>query len=152
MKIEITEDKKNPLLDRREVRFTVDTKTTPSRKEIKSTIANSLKAKEDLLVIDTIRQISGKNLSEGYVKVYANTEALKEIELGYKLERGTKEQKKPEEPAPAPEQKPPEGEAPAAEEEKPAEEAKEEAKEEKPAEGAPSEEKEKPKPEVAENG
>lgn len=181
MKIEIKEDKKNPLLDRREVRFTADSKLTPTRKEIKSTIAGILKTKEDLLVIDSIRQVSGKNLSEGYAKVYNNTDVLKKIELSYKLERGTKEKKKEETPAPSAEEaapappteeKPPEGEAPApageeetpTEVEKPAEEAPAPAvEEEKPAEETPSEapqeeekkeeaEKEEPKPEVANNG
>ncbi|MBN2517855.1 MAG: 30S ribosomal protein S24e [Candidatus Altiarchaeota archaeon] len=99
MKIELTEDRKNPLLDRREVRFRVESDITPPRAVMKSELAKSLKANEELLVLDNLRQISGGKVSEGYTKVYDSPEALKRIELGYKLSRGAKKKAEaPEEP------------------------------------------------------
>jgi small subunit ribosomal protein S24e len=106
MSVEIISDKKNPLLQRREVEFTASGKTTPSRKELKAELAKALKANEKLIVIDFIDQKMGTNINTGKVKVYDSEEALKKISLGYKTKRDTVEKKK-------------EGDAPAEKTEKP---------------------------------
>ncbi len=127
MKLEITNETKNPLLGRKEVTFQVVEKITPSRADLKSELVKALKTKEELIVIDLVDQKTGTNLTTGTVKVYENEAALKKVALEYKSKRGVKE-KKEEAPAPAPA-------------EAPVEEAKEEAPvEEAPAE-APAEEK-----------
>ncbi len=90
MKIEITKDAKNPLLKRREVEFRIESKITPSRAETKSELAKALKANEALLVVDLIDQKMGSNVTTGRAKVYEDADALKAIELSYKLQRGVK--------------------------------------------------------------
>ena len=110
MGVEIISDKKNLLLQRREVEFTASGKTTPSRKELKAELAKTLKANEKLIVIDLIDQRMGTNINTGKVKVYDNEEALKKISLSYKTKRDTGEKKK-------------EGDAPVEKAEKPKTEA-----------------------------
>ena len=99
MAIEITSDKKNQLLGRRELEFTLPGKLTPSRKETKADLAKTLNVPENLIVIDTIVQRTGSNITLGKAKVYANEELLKSVALGYKNKRG---EKKKGEAAPAP--------------------------------------------------
>ena len=151
MKLEITDAKENPLLDRKELEFRIEGRTTPSRKEVKGLLASETKSNAELLVIDRMVQLSGQHVVVGQAKVYKTEEALKSTALAHKLKRGVKEAKaeeggeapaeKPAEAAPAPaeaetekpaeeapkEEAEPEAEAPA--EEKPAEEAKEEKEE-----------------------
>jgi ribosomal protein S24E len=97
MKIEVVEDRRNTLLNRREIRFQAESDITPARTVLKSELVKSLKAKEELLVVDKLRQISGGRVSEGYTKIYDDPESLKRIELAHKLTRGTKKKGKPEE-------------------------------------------------------
>ena len=118
MSVEIISDKKNPLLQRREVEFTASGKTTPSRKELKAELAKALKANEKLIVIDFIDQKMGTNINTGKVKVYDSEEALKKISLGYKTKRDIKEKKEgdaPAEKAEKPKAEVPKTEAPKAE-------------------------------------
>jgi ribosomal protein S24E len=121
MKLEITNETKNPLLGRKEVTFQVVEKITPSRADLKSELVKALKTKEELIVIDLVDQKTGTNLTTGTAKVYENEAALKKVALKYKNKRGVKEKKE---------------EAPAA---APAKAPVEEAKEEAPAEEAPAE-------------
>lgn len=105
MSIQITSDKKNPLLQRREVEFAATGKTTPSRKELKAELAKTLKADEKLIVIDYIDQKMGTNFNTGKVKVYDSEEALKRISLSYKVARDTGEKNEKEAPAEKPAEK-----------------------------------------------
>jgi ribosomal protein S24E len=90
MAIEITSDKKNQLLGRRELEFTLPGKLTPSRKETKADLAKALNVPENLIVIDTIVQRTGSNITLGKAKVYANEAILKSVTLDYKNKRGEK--------------------------------------------------------------
>jgi ribosomal protein S24E len=139
MKVEITEESKNPLLGRKEVSFRTADKVTPSRSELKAELSKSLKKDEKLIVIDVVKQMTGSNIIGGKAKVYNNEKDLAKIELDYKNKRGVKEKK--EDAAPAEEKKPAEPAA-EAQEEAPAEAPKEESKapQEESAE-APAEEK-----------
>lgn len=137
MKIEIKEQKKNPLLKRQELSVSVENpgKATPSRKEMLPELAKALKSREDLLIIDKIFSVSGRNISEARVLAYSKKEDIPKNKLE-KMKGRMAPKKKAEAPA--------EAHAPA--EGKPGGEAKEEgAKEEKPAEAKPDEKKEDPK-------
>jgi len=118
MTIEITNEKKNPLLGRKEVGFSLTSKITPSREAIKAELSKVLKTKEEFVVIDLVDQKTGSNVTTGKAKVYENSEVMAKVELEYKSKRGVKEKK--EESAPTPEPAP--TEAPATEE-KPSKEA-----------------------------
>lgn len=138
MKIEVKEQKKNPLLKREEVLVSLEHagKATPSRKEMLPELAKVLKSKEELIIVDKIFSAPGKSASQARILLYSKKD---EIPAG-KLEKMKKRMAPKKAAAPAPEagKQPPEGgdkpEAPKAE--KPKEEAKpEEKKEEPPKEG-----------------
>lgn len=126
MDVEVVEDKENPLLKRREVRIKVSYEgATPSRQEVRGKVAALLSSDKELTILDKLEPEYGKQMAAGYVKVYADREALR-VEPQYVIDRNTKvEEKKGEQPAEA-------GEA----------ESKPEEKEEKPAEVKPAEKKE----------
>ena len=107
MEIKITEQKDNPILNRKEVRFRASfSGSTPSRKGVKESLCSKLGADSSLVVIDILEQGYGSQDLKGYAKVYSSSEAMG-IESKYKLERdaGVKKEKKAEEKAPAKEEK-----------------------------------------------
>jgi small subunit ribosomal protein S24e len=107
MDIKINEQKENPLLKRKEVRFRVGfSGPTPSRKEVKESLCSKLGTDGSLVVIDVLEQGYGSQELKGYAKIYMDKDAIG-IESKYKLERdaGVKKEKKAEEKAPAKEEK-----------------------------------------------
>jgi len=167
MKIEIKEQKKNPLLKREEVSVSLEHpgKATPSRREILPELAKVLKSREELLIIDKIFSVHGKNVSEARVLAYKKKDEIPKEKLEKMKGRMMEKKKAAPAEAPAPAEAAKEGEKPSEEapkegetkeekseeapkEEKPAEEAKpEEKKKEAPAEekkGEPKQEEQKP--------
>lgn len=91
MEIEITEEKKNPLLRRKEVTFKLHHDgASPSREEARNALIKALKCSSNLLVIDKMDTEFGKRETIGYAKVYENEERLKEIEREHILKRNFK--------------------------------------------------------------
>lgn len=141
MKIEIKKQKKNPLLKREEISVSIEHpgKATPSRREILPELAKVLKSSEDLIIIDKIFSVYGRNVSEARVLAYKKKDEIPKEKLEKMKGRMTEKKKAAPAEASAPSaeaakegEKPPEG---APKEEKPAEEAKpEEKSEEAPAE------------------
>lgn len=123
MKIEITNQKENPLQKRVEVHFTIDHvgETTPGRNAVAEEIAKKMKSKRNCVVVDSIESVYGIGKSKGYAKVYDSKECALSFEREHLLARNgiTKDEPAPE---PAAEEAPAEtqAEAPA---EAPAEEA-----------------------------
>lgn len=148
-KMEIVDQKKNPLMKREEVVFSLEHKgkATPSRMDMIKEIASKLNVKEDLLIIDKIISASGDSKSSVKVLTYKKAGDIPKGKLDKMKARLEKVKKKAAEAKP--EKKPAEAkeEAKEGKEKGPAEvkeatEAKEESKEEKPAEEAkPAEEK-----------
>lgn len=89
MKIEITQQKKNPLQKRKEVYFTVDHtgESTPKRNAVAEELAKILKTKRDCVVIDHMDTTYGLGRSEVYAKAYDSKEAALEFENPYLLKR-----------------------------------------------------------------
>ncbi len=88
MEITIVEDKKNPLLKRREIKFKINHDTeTPKRNDVKTKLAAMLNAKQELVVIERMKSEFGKRETLGYVKIYASGEHLKRIERPHIVER-----------------------------------------------------------------
>lgn len=142
MEIEIIEDKNNPMLSRREIRFrAIHEGATPSREEVKTRLSTSLDASSDLLIIDYLRPEFGKAERLGYAKLYESEDMLRSIEREHIIERNTPKPK--EKPAEKGEEVEPPEEAAEGSEEAEAPEAKpsEEASEEEGAEEPPSEDK-----------
>jgi small subunit ribosomal protein S24e len=91
MEIKVLEEKKNPLLKRREVKFSaIHNLGTPSREEIKNKIAAYLNSKPELVIIERMRSEFGKRETEGYAKIYENAEQLKRTETQHIIQRNEK--------------------------------------------------------------
>lgn len=73
MDLKILAETDNPLLKRREVRaaFTHTGEATPQRKAMLIALSKTLKAKEDLIIVDKIFTTRGSATSEARVYVYA---------------------------------------------------------------------------------
>ena len=97
MELEIAEKNDNPLLHRQEVQIVIrhENKGTPMRKEVIQSLSEQLKAKKDLIIIDHLKNKYGKTESQGYVKIYANIEALNRIETKPSIARQKLSGKKP---------------------------------------------------------
>lgn len=98
MKMEITQQKENPLQKRVEVYFTIDHngESTPGRNAVAEAVAKEMKSKRDCVVVDTIESVYGRGMSKGYAKVYDNKEAALEFDREYLLKRNGIEADKPE--------------------------------------------------------
>jgi ribosomal protein S24E len=71
MEIKLVSVKKNPLLNRKEVDFLVEQKTkTPSRLEIKKSIADELKVSEEIVFVKKMRTLTGSNITVGIANIY----------------------------------------------------------------------------------
>ena len=88
MELTIDREFENPLLDRKEVWFTITYDGgTPKRQEVREKIAAVLAINEKLLIIDHIKQKYGKEEATGFAKIYKSEDALRDVEPKYKIER-----------------------------------------------------------------
>jgi small subunit ribosomal protein S24e len=113
MKVKIIAQKYNPLLKRKEVVFEVEheqTKGTPPRLEIRTKLAEMLKAKLEQVYVIKMETKTGTMIALGEANAYDTAEQAMLIEPKYVIERNTpkeeakeaekpKEAKKPEEPS-----------------------------------------------------
>jgi len=79
MEIQIIKDKTNPLLNRREISVAVKNKTTATRIELKNKLAALLNSKPELIVIEHLDTIYGKQEMKGTVSLYQTEERLKQL-------------------------------------------------------------------------
>jgi small subunit ribosomal protein S24e len=90
MDVEITKQKENQLLRRKEFHFRLRhgaEGASPSREAARNALIKALRCSPNLLVIDTMRTEFGKRETVGYAKVYESEERLKEIEREHIIER-----------------------------------------------------------------
>lgn len=91
------EEKNNPLLQRREIQFSVSQNLgTPSRQEIKNKLAAYLNSKPELVIIERMKQEFGKRETRGYAKIYESMDRLKNVETEHIIQRNEKPEKKEE--------------------------------------------------------
>jgi len=78
LNIEITEEKKNPLIDRLEITFRVDHfgASTPNRLEVKKKIAAMQGSDEKLTIIRNLDTHFGSSSTQGVVHIYENSKDL----------------------------------------------------------------------------
>jgi len=87
MEIEITEQKNNALLKRKEIKFRMTfAGATPNREDVRSKLVAMLNSDKSLTVLDYFKCDYGRHSAQGYAKVYASAEAMK-IEPEHKLKR-----------------------------------------------------------------
>lgn len=134
MNIKLTKEREAPLLSRKRIQFEVDYlgSKTPSKDDIKKTVASLQKVKEELVAVRHIYPSFGKSKAKIIVHIYKTLQDLKKYEPKKKKKKAEAEKQKEEKPK---EEKPKE-EKPKEEkqkEEKPEEKvnAKEESKEQK---------------------
>ena len=71
MEMDVTIDRKNPLMERRDVElFLAHEGLTPSKKELVSAIATKLKVKETQVVVNHVYQSTGRLDAKVLAKVY----------------------------------------------------------------------------------
>lgn len=83
--IEIKESKKNPLIDRTEIKFVINHPNmgTPNRVDVKKKLAAMETADENLVFVKNIRTIFGKRKVEGMALIYGNQEIVDKYEAKY---------------------------------------------------------------------
>ena len=89
MKVKIITKKDNLILRRKEISFQVthDPRSTPSRREIKATIAKALKVKETGVFLKKFETLTGTHVASGTAHIYDSIEHAKLIEPKYVIER-----------------------------------------------------------------
>jgi len=100
MKVNIISKKQNPLLKRREVKFSIDhsqTGGTPARADIRNQLASLLGTKIELVYVKDMQTKTGSMVAVGEANVYESTEQAELVEPKHVLERN----KVPEKPAKA---------------------------------------------------
>jgi small subunit ribosomal protein S24e len=92
----IIQEKNNPLLERKEIKFIIEhnNKPSPSNNEMLKLAAENLKASESLVKIKKIKTFYGENKSEVTAYLYKDEAMLKSIEeIQKKKKDGKKETK-----------------------------------------------------------
>jgi len=119
MKVRITSEEYNPLLKRKEVAFEVEHKETggtPSRSEVRKSLAALLKIDSELVYVKKMETKTGTMIAVGEANAYDSTEQAKLVEPEYIIARNMppekqEKQEKPEKPEkPEKEEKPEEPE------------------------------------------
>ncbi len=94
MEIEITKEKENQLLRRKEVFFKLRHEeegekkgASPGREEARNALIKALRCSPNLFVIDRMRTEFGKKETVGYAKVYESEDRLREIEREHIIKR-----------------------------------------------------------------
>jgi len=96
MEIKITQQRYNPLLKRREIVFELDhaqTRGTPSRLEVRKTLAETLKTNLDVVYVKLIETKAGTMLAKGEANAYDSVQQARLIEPKYVIARNIPEEK-----------------------------------------------------------
>jgi small subunit ribosomal protein S24e len=81
MKIEIIEEKENPLLNRRELKIRVlHDNATPSRREVKEKLVALLGVDKEKVILNSYKSRYGVRESYGTARVYESKERALEVE------------------------------------------------------------------------
>lgn len=100
MNIEILQEKENPLLERKEIRFRISyaESTTPPMGQIRAEVIKKLKSDGELTIVDSVIPEFGAASAKGYVKVYSKKEGLV-VEPEHKKKKNFESVEKPKEAA-----------------------------------------------------
>lgn len=79
MEIQIIGDRTNPVLKRRDISLKILNKSTPPRIEIKNKLAAMLNSKPELIIIEHLDSVFGKQEIIGAASIYESEERLKRI-------------------------------------------------------------------------
>jgi len=101
MELQIIKDTTNPLLKRRDISVRIKNKITPTRIEVKNKMAAILNSKPELIVIDHMDAIFGKQETIGTAYIYQDETRLKQLAHQHLIARDAPKVKEASE-APAP--------------------------------------------------
>ena len=88
MDINITKEKNNALLNRRELNLSITFDgATPSRDEVKAKVAAMQNVPLELVIIQKMENEFGKQATSAYVKIYEDAARMKQVEADYVLKR-----------------------------------------------------------------
>jgi len=88
MDIDIIEEEGNPMLHRTDVRFSiVHDDATPSRLQVRDSLAAKLAKDSDEVVVHRLDTKFGMRKTIGYAKVYETPEHARDVEQDHMLER-----------------------------------------------------------------
>lgn len=88
MKIEIIEEKENPLLNRKELKIKVlHDNATPSRQEVRKMLVALLGVDKDTVILDSYKSRYGIKESYGSARIYNTKERALEVESKHLLEK-----------------------------------------------------------------
>jgi small subunit ribosomal protein S24e len=99
MEVEVTSEKQNPMLKRREISFKVEHAergSTPSRAEIRKAVATATKSDENIVFIKKFETRTGTQTAHGTANIYESLEQAKLIEPEYVIKRNIPSEKKKE--------------------------------------------------------
>jgi len=92
MKLEIIEDRENPLLERRELTVKIIyEKAPPTRDEVRAKLIAELNLDKDTTIVDKMDMKFGSRETITFVKVYKTKERMLEIEDESKIKKNLKE-------------------------------------------------------------
>lgn len=97
MEVKITNQQYNPLLKRREIVFEVEhaqTKGTPTRLEIRDTLAGMLKTNSEAVYVRRVVTKAGTMRAMGEANAYDSVEQARLVEPKYIVARNTAKEKK----------------------------------------------------------
>ena len=99
MELKILSKKENPLLKRKEVKFTVvhTQGKTPARLDIKRSIASELQISGKLVFVKKMKTMTGTNTAVGEANAYETEVQAKLIEPAYIMKRNSPPEKPKEE-------------------------------------------------------
>jgi len=100
MELKIIDEHKNVLLKRKEITFEVNhsqTKSTPSRVELRNKLAEVLKTKPELIYVKRVETKTGTMMATGKANAYDSIEQAKRVEPKHIVARNTPASEKKEE-------------------------------------------------------
>ncbi len=103
MDLKIVEERTNPLLKRKELRFEVGhaTEATPTRDNVRTELAKEVHASKDRVIIERMRPRFGTAVTRGEANVYETADAAKSISREHILIRNGLKEKAAKSAAPA---------------------------------------------------
>ena len=100
MKINITSEKENPSLKRKEVNFEAIHKeagSTPTRPEVREALAEALNVAQEMVFLKKLETKTGTQLADGLANVYKSENQARRIESEYVVKRNMPPKKEEEE-------------------------------------------------------
>lgn len=101
MEIQIIKDKTNAILKRREISLRIKNKATPPRIEVKNKLAALLNSKPELIVVERLGTVFGKQEVIGAASIYESEEWLKQLAHQHLVARDAPKAKEEAKEAPA---------------------------------------------------